>query len=83
MFEPVHGSAPDIAGRGVANPLAAVWAGAMLLDHLGETGAARLVMHAMERVARQGPHTPDLHGTASTREVGTAVVTALGVGSPD
>jgi tartrate dehydrogenase/decarboxylase/D-malate dehydrogenase len=83
MFEPVHGSAPDIAGRGVANPLAAVWAGAMLLDHLGEAEAARLIMYAIERVAREGPHTPDLHGRATTREVGTAVGRALGSGSPD
>jgi len=71
------------SGFHATNPLAAVWAGAMLLHHLGETEAAQLIMHAMERVAREGPHTPDLRGKASTREVGAAVVRALGSGTPD
>jgi tartrate dehydrogenase/decarboxylase/D-malate dehydrogenase len=77
MFEPVHGSAPDIAGRGIANPLAAVWAAAMLLDHLEETETSALIMRALEQVARSGPHTPDLGGTASTREVGAGILNAV------
>jgi tartrate dehydrogenase/decarboxylase/D-malate dehydrogenase len=79
MFEPVHGSAPDIAGRGIANPLGAVWAGAMLLEHLGEPEAAALVMRAIEQIARRGPHTPDLGGSASTADVGAALLSAVGV----
>ena len=78
MFEPVHGSAPDIAGRGVANPMAAVWAGALMLDHLGETEAAGLVMGALRRVAKDGPRTPDLGGKASTSQVVQALTQALG-----
>ena len=78
MFEPVHGSAPDIAGRGIANPLATVWAAAMLLDHLSESEGAALIMRALEQVARSGPHTPDLGGKATTREVGEAIMSALG-----
>ena len=77
MFEPVHGSAPDIAGRGIANPLAAVWAAAMLLDHLEEIETSALVMKALERVARNGPRTPDLGGKASTGEVGAAITNVL------
>ena len=73
MFEPVHGSAPDIAGRGIANPMAAIWAGAMMLDHLGEAEAGRLVMSALRSVARSGPRTRDLGGTAGTAEVGAAI----------
>jgi len=79
MFEPVHGSAPDIAGRGIANPLATVWAAAMLLDHLKEAQASAVIMQALERVARSGPHTPDLGGKASTREVGDAITNAVGM----
>jgi tartrate dehydrogenase/decarboxylase / D-malate dehydrogenase len=78
MFEPVHGSAPDIAGRGIANPLATVWAAAMLLDHLKESEAAALIMQALEQVARSGPHTSDLGGKGSTREVGEAIMRAVG-----
>src|SRR5829696_4559830 len=79
MFEPVHGSAPDIAGRGVSNPLATVWAGSMMLDHLGEREAAALVMQAMERVVAEGRTlTPDFGGTATTDQVAEAVITALG-----
>jgi tartrate dehydrogenase/decarboxylase/D-malate dehydrogenase len=77
MFEPVHGSAPDIAGQGRANPMAAVWAAAMLLDQLNEVEASRLVMRALEDVARHGPHTPDLGGKATTREVGDAIIKAV------
>jgi tartrate dehydrogenase/decarboxylase/D-malate dehydrogenase len=79
MFEPVHGSAPDIAGRGVANPLATVWAGSMMLDHLGEREAGALVMRAMERVVAEGRTlTPDFGGTATTDQVADAVISALG-----
>ncbi len=79
MFEPVHGTAPDIAGRGVANPMATILAGAMMLDHIGEAGAARQVHNATQRVLADGASlTPDLGGTSSTSEVGNAVVAALG-----
>jgi tartrate dehydrogenase/decarboxylase/D-malate dehydrogenase len=78
MFEPVHGSAPTIAGKGIANPMAAVWSAAMLLDHLGEADAGRLVMDALRRIAREGPRTADLGGRASTHEVGQAMVSAIG-----
>jgi len=85
MFEPVHGSAPDIAGRGIANPIAAIWSGAMMLDFLGETVAAGLVMDAIKAVTgRSGPAsgagrvlTPDLGGRAGTSEVGDEVVARL------
>ena len=74
MFEPVHGSAPDIAGRGVANPIAQIWTGAMMLEHLGEVEAARAVVAALERVVREGRVlTRDLGGTASTVAVGEAI----------
>ncbi len=79
MFEPVHGSAPDIAGRGIASPLASVWAGAMMLEHLGETEAAALVMKAMERTIAEGHTlTADLGGSSTTDEVADAVIAALG-----
>src|SRR5438045_1987642 len=71
MFEPVHGSAPDIAGKGIANPVAQIWSGAMMLEHLGQTSAARTVEQAIFRVlAESGPRTPDIGGRAQTREVG-------------
>jgi tartrate dehydrogenase/decarboxylase/D-malate dehydrogenase len=74
MFEPVHGSAPDIAGKGIANPIAQIWSGAMLLQHLGESKAARAVEKAFEAVlARPDGHTPDLGGKASTCDVGGAI----------
>ena len=82
MFEPAHGSAPDIAGRGVANPLGAVWSGALLLEELGYPDAADSVLQGMMRVlAAGGPRTPDLGGDASTDEVGDAVEGALAVGA--
>jgi 3-isopropylmalate dehydrogenase len=78
MFEPVHGSAPDIAGKGLANPVAAVLSVAMMLDHLGETRTAERVRRAVARVLAQGsPRTPDVGGTASTAEVGRAIAEAL------
>ncbi len=80
MFEPVHGSAPDIAGTNSANPLATIWAGVMMLSHLGETEAAALVMAAMQRVAAEGKTlTGDLGGSSTTGEVADAVADAIGV----
>jgi tartrate dehydrogenase/decarboxylase / D-malate dehydrogenase len=73
MFEPVHGSAPDIAGQGIANPLGAIWSASLMLDHLGEPDAAKRVMDAIEAVCRDGKLTRDLGGSASTSEVGDAV----------
>jgi len=74
MFEPVHGSAPDIAGRGIANPIAQIWSGAMMLEHLGHAEAARAVVAAIETVVAEGKVlTPDLGGRASTVEVGKAI----------
>ena len=77
LFEPVHGSAPDIAGRGEANPLAAVWSASLMLDHLGEAAAARRIMGAVEQVAQSGPHTPDLGGTGTTAQVTDALLQAI------
>ncbi len=78
MFEPVHGSAPDIAGKGIANPLAAILSLAMMLDHLDQPRAANRVRQAVRQVLSQpGPRTPDLGGTAATKEVGEAVCAAL------
>ncbi len=80
MFEPVHGSAPDIAGKGVANPVAQVWSGAMMLHHLGELKAAKAIEKAFESVlARSDVHTPDLGGKASTRDVGDAIAHEISV----
>lgn len=73
MFEPVHGSAPDIFGRNIANPIGQIWAGAMMLDHLGHADAARAVVRAIESVLTSGPRTRDLGGNASTQEVGVAI----------
>ncbi|HEV2108124.1 MAG TPA: tartrate dehydrogenase [Thermomicrobiales bacterium] len=77
MFEPVHGSAPDIAGQGIANPIAAIWTVAMMLDHLGLADESYRVMAAIEATTASGVRTPDLGGTATTREVGDAVVQHL------
>ena len=78
MFEPVHGSAPDIAGRGIANPLAQIRTGAMMLEHLGESKAAAAIETAVQRIlAENGPRTRDLGGSASTAEVADAVIAAL------
>ncbi len=75
MFEPVHGSAPDIAGQGIANPVAAVWSAAMMLDHLGHADASGHVMRAVEAsLAEPGTRTRDLGGTASTEDAGAAIV---------
>jgi tartrate dehydrogenase/decarboxylase/D-malate dehydrogenase len=74
MFEPVHGSAPDIAGKGIANPVAQAWTGAMMLEHLGHADAAAAVVRAVERLVADGATvTRDLGGKASTREAGEAL----------
>jgi tartrate dehydrogenase/decarboxylase/D-malate dehydrogenase len=73
VFEPVHGSAPDIAGRGIANPAGAIWSASLMLDHLGERAAGAALLDALAEVCRSGPRTRDVGGTASTREVGEAV----------
>ena len=78
MFEPVHGSAPDIAGKAIANPIAQVWTGAMTLDHLGHADAGRAVVRAIERVVEDVKVlTRDPGGTASTSDVGKAFVAAM------
>jgi tartrate dehydrogenase/decarboxylase/D-malate dehydrogenase len=78
MFEAVHGSAPDIAGQGIANPVAQILAGAMMLEHLGETVAAQAIRTAVDEVLTAGAElTPDLGGTATTTRLGTAVAEAL------
>ncbi|MGE0814428.1 MAG: tartrate dehydrogenase [Vicinamibacterales bacterium] len=78
MFEPIHGSAPDIAGRGIANPVGAIWAAALMLEHLGEAEAGREVIAALERLLAEGRvRTPDLGGTATTADVTAAVVASV------
>jgi tartrate dehydrogenase/decarboxylase/D-malate dehydrogenase len=78
MFEPVHGSAPDIAGKGIANPIAQIWTGAMMLDHLGHADAARAVVAAIERVVKDGTTlTRDLGGRATTGEAAQAIAALL------
>ena len=78
MFEPVHGSAPDIAGKGIANPIGQIWSGAMMLEHLGHGDAAAAVLAAIERVLGTSPvRTPDMDGDATTRDLGQAIVDAL------
>ena len=77
VFEPVHGSAPDIAGRGVANPIGAMLSGAMLLDHVGEPAAATALRRAVQATVRGGLTTPDLGGMATTSQVTAAVCDIL------
>jgi tartrate dehydrogenase/decarboxylase/D-malate dehydrogenase len=79
MFEPVHGSAPDIAGKGIANPIGQIWSAAMMLDHLGEPDAGKSILQAIETVlaAQDRRLTPDLGGHATTRELGMAIASAL------
>ena len=78
MFEPVHGSAPDIAGKGIANPIGQIWSGAMMLRHLGAVEAADAVERAITEVlACSEVRTPDIGGTATTREMGEAIVAQL------
>jgi tartrate dehydrogenase/decarboxylase/D-malate dehydrogenase len=77
MFEPIHGSAFDITGKGIANPIATFWTASMMLEHLGEAKAAARLMKAIEAVTAKKVFTPDLGGTARTRDVTAAVVSAL------
>jgi tartrate dehydrogenase/decarboxylase/D-malate dehydrogenase len=77
MFEPIHGSAFDLAGKGIANPVASFWTGVMMLEHLGEKEAAALLMRAVEQVCAAGVTTPDLGGKATTAEVTRAVCEAV------
>jgi len=77
MFEPIHGSAFDITGKGIANPIATFWTASMMLEHLGEAKAAARIMKAIEAVTAKKVFTPDLGGTARTRDVTSAVIAAL------
>jgi tartrate dehydrogenase/decarboxylase/D-malate dehydrogenase len=79
LFEPVHGSAPDIYGKGIANPIGQIWAGAMMLEHLGHPDAAAAIVRAIETVldpSGGGPRTPDLGGKATTADLGKAIAAA-------
>jgi len=78
LFEPVHGSAPDIYGKGIANPIGQIWSGAMMLEHLGYPDAAAAVMQAIETVLAEGPRTPDMGGKAKTADVGRAIAEIVG-----
>ena len=81
LFEPVHGSAPDIAGQGIANPVGQIWAAAMMLEHLGAQDAAASIIAAIERVlAEEGLRTPDLGGPADTKTCGAAIADAVAEG---
>jgi tartrate dehydrogenase/decarboxylase/D-malate dehydrogenase len=78
MFEPVHGSAPDIAGKGIANPIGQIWSGGMMLRHLGAPEAADAVENAIAQVlAKAQVRTPDIGGNASTRDLGEAIAAAV------
>jgi len=77
LFEPVHGSAPDIYGRNIANPVAMIWSGALMLDFLGYRDAHDAIVAGIERVLREGPRTPDLGGAASTTDIGKAIASSL------
>lgn len=77
MFEPIHGSAFDITGKGIANPVATFWTAALMLDHLGQDQAAKMVMTAIEQVCAKGILTPDVGGKATTRDVTGAVIGAI------
>jgi tartrate dehydrogenase/decarboxylase/D-malate dehydrogenase len=79
MFEPVHGSAPDIAGMGIANPIGQIWSASMMLDHLGEPEAAAAIMRGIETVmtSNSAPKTPDLGGSGHTADLGQAIADAI------
>lgn len=80
MFEPVHGSAPDIFGKGIANPIGQIWSGAMMLDHLGHAEAASVIEESFEKViADKNKRTPDLGGKATTEEIGRAIAETVSV----
>ena len=77
LFEPVHGSAPDIYGRKIANPVGQIWSGAMLLDHLGYPQASSAIVKAIEQCLQDGPRTPDIGGNANTEDLGKAIARAI------
>ena len=82
LFEPVHGSAPDIAGKGIANPIGQIWSAALMLDHLGQgneiyKAASGAIVKAIEKVLREGPRTPDMGGCATTSDVGRAIADCI------
>jgi len=77
LFEPVHGSAPDIAGKNIANPIAMIWSGALMLEFLGEREAHAAIVRAIEQVLAKGPRTRDLGGSASTREMGETIASMI------
>jgi tartrate dehydrogenase/decarboxylase/D-malate dehydrogenase len=84
MFEPVHGSAPDIAGKGIANPIGQIWSGAMMLRHLGEDDAADAVEKAIEYVLAKGKvRTPDIGGNAKTSDLGKAIALDVAGKTPE
>ncbi len=81
MFEPVHGSAPDIAGKFICNPIGQIWSAALMLEHLGEADAGRAIVDAIETLLREsGPKTPDMGGQAGTADVGTAIAELVAAG---
>ncbi|MCB1739722.1 MAG: tartrate dehydrogenase, partial [Gammaproteobacteria bacterium] len=78
LYEPVHGSAPDIAGKGIANPIGQIWSSAMMLEHLGHQDAADAIVRAIERILKErSVRTPDLGGQATTVELGKAIADAI------
>lgn len=77
MFEPIHGSAFDITGKGIANPVATFWTASQMLDHLGEAETSARLMRAVEKVCADGILTPDVGGTATTKDVTNAVCEAI------
>ncbi|HAV35929.1 MAG TPA: tartrate dehydrogenase, partial [Massilia sp.] len=80
LFEPVHGSAPDIYGKNIANPIAMIWSAAMMFEFLGYTAAHDAIVQAIETCLTDGPRTPDLGGTANTTDVGMAISAYLAAG---
>ena len=81
MFEPVHGSAPDIAGKGIANPIGQIWSGAMMLRHFGANEAADSIEHAIAAIlANAKVRTPDIGGNSSTQEMGEAIAMQVNAG---
>ncbi len=80
LFEPVHGSAPDIAGKGIANPIGQIWCGAMMLAHFGLDGAHDAILSAIEATTQNGPRTPDMGGTARTADLGIAIAERVAAG---
>ena len=78
LFEPVHGSAPDIAGKGIANPIGQIWSASMMLEHLGQKDASNDIINAFKTVIKEGKAlTPDMDGKSSTAELGAAILNKL------